>query len=85
MVDNSANAAVTYWKAYNTSAPTVGTTEPEIVVPLPASGRRVMLADPPFQFTVAFTTAAVTAAGKGGTTSPTSNALGVYVLEAASS
>lgn len=75
--DNSGNAAITYFKFYNSAAPTVGTTEPEMVIPVAASARRVMVVDSSVEFSVALSLAGVTTAGKAGTTSPTSNALAV--------
>lgn len=75
-VDNSANAAVTYTKLYNSASPTVGTTAPDLIFMTPASARKVFVLD---MSGVAFSTglsfASVTAGGTAGTTNPTSSVI----------
>jgi len=71
--DNAANGAASYAKFYNLAAPTVGTSEPELIIPLPASGRRTLVCNEGHRFTVALSVASVTAGGTAGTTGPTSD------------
>lgn len=75
-VDNTANAAVSYVKLYDSAAPTVGTTAPDFVFKVTASTRKVFVLD---MSGVAFTTglsfATVTAAGTAGTSSPSSSVI----------
>jgi hypothetical protein len=71
-VDNSANAAVSYLKLYDSASPTVGTTAPDMIFKVPASVRRVFAIPDGVAFTnLSF--ACVTTAGTAGTTNPTSN------------
>lgn len=71
--DNLLNPAITYLKFYNNATPTVGTTDPDIVVACPASVKGSVSV--PDGLTGIFTTAcsvvAVTTGGTGGTTAPT--------------
>jgi hypothetical protein len=72
-VDNSANAAVTYVKAYYTAgAVTVGTTVPDEVWYIPASIRVSIPLVAGKAFASGMVVAAVTAGGTAGTTAPTS-------------
>ena len=73
-IDNSANGAATYFKGYDNGAPTVGTTDPDLVIMIPASVRRTVIFIDGFDFDSAFSFAGVTTGGTGGTTSPTSDA-----------
>lgn len=71
-IDNTANAAATYVKFYNTAAPTVGTTAPDAIVYVPASTRLTSffgLAGTAFAH---LSFAAVTTGGTAGTTAPSS-------------
>ena len=75
-IDNAANAAITYVKTYNNADPTVGTTDPEMILMLTASVRRTFI----FRtgnaaHSTALSMAAVTAAGTAGVTGPTSNVI----------
>lgn len=80
-IDNAANGAETYFKAYNVKTPTVGTTDPDLILLAPASTRityvyAVIESDGDIEgapFDTALSYAAVTTAGTAGTTSPTSN------------
>lgn len=81
-IDNTANAAVTYIKFYNTANPTVGTTAPHMIIHTAASVRRIWtFATAPDSFTTGMSMAGVTGAGTAGTTSPTSNVLVDLVVE----
>lgn len=81
-LDNAANGAVSYFKGYNNAAPTVGTTAPELILMLPASGRRSFYFYGGLTiFATALSFCAVTTAGTAGTTNPTSNVDGVLVIE----
>ena len=75
-VDNTANAAVSYTKLYDSASPTVGTTAPDFIFKVTASTRKVFVLD---MSGVAFTTglsfATVTAAGTAGTSSPSSSVI----------
>ena len=75
-VDNTANAAETYTKLYDSASPTVGTTAPDFIFKVTASTRKVFVLD---MSGVAFTTglsfATVTAAGTAGTSSPSSSVI----------
>lgn len=76
-LDNSANAAVTYYKFWNTASGsvTVGTTAPDMIIPVAASSVVNYGVQPSIaEFSTALTIAAVTTAGTAGTTSPTSAA-----------
>lgn len=74
-VDNSANAAKTYVKLYNvaSSSVTVGTTDPAMVIPIPANERVPIPIPAGLTFSDALSVASVTAGGTAGATSPTSN------------
>lgn len=82
-IDNTANAAATYVKFWNTAqgSVTVGTTAPDMVLMCPASVKRSWVMPDGITFGTALTVAAVTGAGTAGTTSPTSDATvkAVYV------
>ena len=75
-VDNAANAAVSYLKIYDSLGPTIGTTDPDWILPVAASVQRTYLftEDDVMGLTVAngISYAVVTGAGTAGTTSPTS-------------
>jgi len=40
-LDNSANGAITYFRAYNNATPTYGTTDPDLMIMVAASTRQV--------------------------------------------
>lgn len=72
--DNTANAAVTYLKLWNTAAGSVvvGTTAPDMVLPLLASTKHVFVFPGGTAFfSSALSCASVTTAGTAGTTPPT--------------
>ena len=73
-LDNTANAAVSYVKAYYTNgAVTVGTTVPDEVIAVPASVRIVVVpATNGKAFSSGLQVAALTVGGTTGTTAPTS-------------
>lgn len=72
-VDNSANAAQkVYLKLYNAVAPTIGTTAPDKVIPVPGGSTQKIAFPEGIPFTTGLSMACVTAAGTGGVTSPTS-------------
>ena len=71
-VDNTANSAPTYFKVYNATGPTVGTTAPDLILRAPASTREYFVFPTGLAFATAISYAAVTAAGTGGTSSASS-------------
>ena len=72
-VDNTANAAATYVKLWNsTGAITVGTTAPDMVLYVPASTRIAFVIPTGVTWGTGTQVAAVTTAGTAGSTSPTS-------------
>lgn len=75
VVDNTANAAVTFIKFYNATSGsvTVGTTDPDFVLRVPGSTKRTIFFHEGIIFNTALTVAAVTTGGTGGTTGPTSD------------
>lgn len=75
-VDNSANAAVTYVKLYDSAAPTVGTTAPDMILKVTASARKVFVFDMAgIAFTTGLSFASLTAGGTAGVTGPTSDVI----------
>ena len=80
-IDNSANAsAKSYFKLWNATAPTVGTTAPDMIIPVPG-GATVTLAIPEgVSFGTGLSCACVTAGGTGGITGPTSDVSIVLVF-----
>ena len=75
-VDNSANAAVTYVKLYDSTGPTVGTTAPDMILKVTASARKVFVFDMAgIAFTTGLSFASLTAGGTAGTTGPTSDVI----------
>lgn len=72
-LDNSANSAPSYFKAWNVAAAsvTVGTTVPDFVWPVAAGEVSEVLFDTGVSFGTALTIACVTTGGTGGTTGPT--------------
>ena len=75
-IDNSANAAVTYTKLYNSTGPTVGTTAPDMIFMVPASVRKVFVLDPAgIAFSTGLSFASLTAGGTAGSTGPTSDVI----------
>lgn len=78
-IDNSANAAISYVKFYDSaSAVTVGTTVPDMILPCNASSRYVYSFKNGVFFQNGIGVASVTAAGTAGTTSPTSDVV-IYI------
>lgn len=71
-VDNTANVAASYVKLYDNAAPTVGTTNPDIVVLVPAGERRQYVVPEGVAFANALSFACVTVGGTQGTVSPSS-------------
>ena len=82
-IDNTANAAKTFVKLWNVASGsvTVGTTAPDLIIPVPASTRSVIQIPAGLLFDTAISAAAVTTAGTAGTTGPTSDVIArvVYV------
>ncbi len=79
--DNSANAsAKSFLKLWDATAPTVGTTAPDMIIPIPG-GATVTLAIPEgVAFTTGLSMACVTAGGTGGITGPTGDVSVVLVF-----
>lgn len=80
VVDNSANAAITYVKLYNVASPTVGTTVPDVILQVPVSVSRTYFFKQGLVFSTALSFAAVTAGGTAGTTGPTSAVIVDFLL-----
>ena len=76
-IDNTANAAISYIKFYDSAAPTVGTTAPVMILPAPASTRQIFLMPQGLAsiFATALSFAGLTAGGTAGTTGPTSDVI----------
>jgi hypothetical protein len=74
-IDNTVNAAVEYLKLYNNAAPTVGTTDPDMILFITANAVRTFVFKTGNNFATALSYAMVTAGGTGGTTGPTSDVL----------
>lgn len=72
-LDNTLNAAASYFKLYNTGSVTVGTTVPDWVIMVPAAGSRTVVVPSGLTFGTALSYAATTAGGTTGSTAPTSN------------
>jgi hypothetical protein len=71
-VDNTANVAASYVKLYDNAAPVVGTTNPDIVVVVPAGDRRQYVIPEGVDFSTALSFCCVTVGGTQGTISPAS-------------
>ena|SRR6266498_40728 len=74
-VDNSANGAKTFVKFYNAAAPVVGTTDPDMILMLPASTTRTFVMKTGNNFATALSYAGLTTAGTAGTTNPVSSVI----------
>ena len=72
-VDNTANSAASYLKIYNASGPTVGTTAPDLILRATGSTREYFVFPTGLAFGTAVSYACVSAAGTGGTGSPSSS------------
>ena len=75
VIDNSANAAITYVKLWDVASGsvTVGTTAPDMVFEVAASTKMSIVFPEGLVFGTALTEAAVTTPGTAGTTSPSSS------------
>lgn len=75
IVDNSANAAISYVKLYDlaSGSVTVGTTAPDMVFEIAASTKLTIAFPEGIAFATALTEACVTAGGTAGVTSPSSS------------
>lgn len=74
VVDNTANAAQkVYLRLWNVLAPTNGTTDPDIIVMVPAGVSRTVYLMEGMSFATGLSFACVTQAGTAGATSPTSD------------
>lgn len=79
-IDNSANAAVTYTKLYDSASPTVGTTAPDFILRTTGSTRKSYVLDMSgIPFAVGLSFCSVTAGGTAGTSNP-SSAVTVRIL-----
>jgi len=74
-IDNTANSATTFVKLYNVASGsvTVGTTAPDMILPIPASTRSSFIIPGGLTFATALSVASVTTGGTAGTTGPTSD------------
>lgn len=75
VIDNTLNAAKSFVKLWDllSGAVTVGTTDPDMIVPVPAGVKRSFLFFEGLSFATGITIAAVTTGGTGGTTTPVSD------------
>ena len=72
-IDNTANAATTvYVKLYNAAAPTLGTTAPDIIIPVIGGSTVKVIYTGGCAFATALSIACTTTAGTAGTTAPAS-------------
>ena len=74
-IDNAANAAKEFVKFYNVATPTVGTTDPDMILMITASVARTFVFKTGNNFATALSFAAVTTGGTAGTTNPVSSVL----------
>jgi hypothetical protein len=78
-IDNTANSAASYVKLFNATAPTVGTTAPDVILWVGANVRKVFSLDLSGLFFTNLSMACVNAGGTAGVTPP-SNPVIVRVL-----
>lgn len=69
-IDNSAVAAITYVKGYNAFSPTVGTTDPDLVLMIPANARKTAIFTSGNAWSTALSLCATTTGGTGGVANP---------------
>ena len=80
-IDNSANASQkNYLKLYDATAPTIGTTTPDMIIPCPGGSTVTLAILEGLSFATGISAACVTAGGTGGITSPTSDVITVLVF-----
>lgn len=71
-VDNTGNAAQkVYLKIYNSAGPTIGTTAPDIIIPIPGGSIQKVAVPEGISFGTGISMACVTGAGTAGVTGPT--------------
>ena len=74
-VDNTANGVVEYTKLYNNAAPTVGTTDPDVILMTTLSAVRTYVFRNSLNMATALSFATVTAGGTAGVTNPVSTVI----------
>lgn len=74
-VDNTANSAISYLKLWNTNTVTVGTTVPDMILEVPASGSLSVYFPEGLTFPTAVSIACVTSKLVAGATGPTNSAI----------
>lgn len=80
-IDNSANASQkVYFKLWDATAPTVGTTAPNMIIPAPGGATVTLAILEGLSFATGLSAACVTAGGTGGITGPTSDVITVLVF-----
>ena len=80
-IDNSANASQkVYFKLWDATAPTVGTTAPNMIIPAPGGATVTLAILEGLSFATGISAACVTAGGTGGITNPTSDVITVLVF-----
>ena len=80
-IDNSANASQkVYFKLWDATAPTVGTTAPNMIIPAPGGATVTLAILEGLSFATGISAACVTAGGTGGITGPTSDVITVLVF-----
>ena len=71
-LDNTANAAISYTKLFNTGTVSVGSTVPDTVLMIPASAKITLVFPNGVTFPTALSECTTTAGGTAGSTSPSS-------------
>ena len=80
-IDNSANASQkVFFKLWDATAPTVGTTAPNMIIPAPGGATVTLAILEGLSFATGISAACVTAGGTGGITNPTSDVITVVVI-----
>lgn len=80
-IDNSANAAISYIHMWNNANPTIGTTAPDVVLPVNASDRVTYFFKDGIAFSTSLSYAGKTVGGTAGSTGPTSDVIVELVME----
>lgn len=79
-LDNTANGAASYFKAYNAATAVIGTTDPDLVLMVLASVTRTFVFPGGLAFGTGLSYGGVTVGGTTGTTSPTNNMIARIVV-----
>ena len=80
-IDNTANAsAKSFLKLYDATAPTIGTTAPDMIIPVPGGATVTLAITEGLAFLTGLSFACLTTGGTGGITGPTSDVSVVMVF-----